>query len=68
MCICVYTCIHTGLWLKNMARAVYIGTNEQQYPRGERASRQRDAKAGRGRGKICTSGETPEASGSHAYF
>ena len=36
--------------------------------RGERALRQRVAEAGRGRGKICTSGETPEASGSHAYF
>lgn len=32
VCMCVYTCTHTGLWLKNMARAVYIGTNEQQYP------------------------------------
>ena len=36
--------------------------------RGERAPRQRDAETGRGRGKIWTSGEKPEASGSHAFF
>ena len=36
--------------------------------RGESDPRQRDAETGRGRGKIWTSGEKPEASGSHAFF
>lgn len=32
MCVCVCACTHTRPWLKNMARTVCIGANEQQYP------------------------------------
>ena len=32
LCVCVCMCTHTGTWPKNMARAVDIGANEQQYP------------------------------------